>query len=571
MPFTKWRRCTTVLTRYGCPFPCTFCNSRYLPGQERAIDDVLEELQVVARMGIPEVYIRDFTFGPTRQRAQELSRRIAEAGLGLRWSAECRMEVLDEETLELMRDAGCEVILIGLETGDEKVASSLGKRVRESRSHAILQKARDLGIRACGHFVLGCHDESREQIESTVRLAKMLPLDYASFNLYAPRLATDLRRRLIEEGKLQDGNLDDQDVSLQANSFARVDSDELRRLFRWAVLSFFLRPSQIMRLLRSTPWSALARQGTGVVAGRRRGETMSVRGEACNALTVVIPALDEGLSIASTIEEIRAAFAATSIDLEILVVDDGSTDDTAKRAAAAGARVVSHPHRSGYGRSLKTGIAAASHGTIAICDGDATYPVEELPAMLELLREHDLVIGARTGPEYRGTFLRSPFRAAFLVLASFVAGQWIPDPNSGLRVFRRADVEPLFPDLPRGFSFTTTQTLIMTLAGAFIHYREIDYRPRVGRSKIRVFRHSLQIAQGLTEVVLRHNPLKLFLLLGMVPALAAIVAFALSCGSRAHAEIWLIVGTLWSSAAVVTFALGMLAAVVLRRSPTRSD
>ncbi len=273
MPFTRWRSCTTILTRYGCPFPCTFCNSRYLPGQERAIDDVIEELRVIKKLGIAEVYIRDFTFGPTRQRAQELSRRIAAAGLGLRWSAECRMEVLDEPTLELMRAAGCEIILVGLETGDEEVASRLGKEVRESRNHAILQKARDLGIRPCGHFVLGSPEESRAQIESTIRLSHSLPLDYASFNLYAPRLATDLRRRLIEEGRLSDDDLADQDVSLQANSFAGVDSVELRRLFRWAVLSFFLRPSQVVRLLRGTPWSALARQGRGVLRG-----VMGVRG-----------------------------------------------------------------------------------------------------------------------------------------------------------------------------------------------------------------------------------------------------------------------------------------------------
>ncbi len=297
---------------------------------------------------------------------------------------------------------------------------------------------------------------------------------------------------------------------------------------------------------------------------------MSVRGEAATSLTVVIPALDEERSIADTVREVFQAFADSELELEVLVVDDGSSDATAARAAEAGARVISHPHRSGYGRSLKTGIAAAAHETIAICDGDATYPVDELPEMLDLLRENDLVIGARTGPEYRGTFLRSPFRAVFLLLASFVAGQWIPDPNSGLRVFRRADVVPLFSDLPRGFSFTTTQTLIMTLAGAFLHYREVDYRPRVGRSKIRVFRHSLQIAQGLTEVVLRHNPLKLFLLLGLVPTIGAFVAFALAACGGARSDTQLLLGAIWSAAAIVTFGLGMVAAVVLRRPPARS-
>ncbi len=297
---------------------------------------------------------------------------------------------------------------------------------------------------------------------------------------------------------------------------------------------------------------------------------MSVRGEAVTGLTVVIPALDEERSIAETVRDVRKALADRELELEVLVVDDGSTDDTASRAAEAGARVVSHPHRSGYGRALKTGIAAAAHETIAICDGDGTYPVEELPAMIDLLCEHDLVIGARTGPEYRGTFLRSPFRAVFLLLSSFVAGQWIPDPNSGLRLFRRADVVPLFSDLPRGFSFTTTQTLIMTLAGAFIHYREVDYRPRVGRSKIRVFRHSLQIAQGLTEVVLRHNPLKLFLLLGALPVMGALVAFGIATCGDARSEVYLVLGAVWSAAAIVIFGLGMLAAVLLRRPPARS-
>ncbi len=297
---------------------------------------------------------------------------------------------------------------------------------------------------------------------------------------------------------------------------------------------------------------------------------MSVRGEEVKELTVVIPALDEEQSIGETIAEIGRAFADRDIKVQVLVVDDGSSDATAQRAAEAGARVISHPHRSGYGRALKTGIAAAAHDTIAICDGDGTYPVDEMPAMLDLLREHDLVIGARTGPEYRGTFLRSPFRAAFLLLASFVAGQWIPDPNSGLRMFRRADVEPLFSNLPRGFSFTTTQTLIMTLAGAFIHYREVDYRPRVGRSKIRVLRHSLQIAQGLTEVVLRHNPLKLFLLVGLAPTFAALISFGLALAGGRQAELHLLIGTVWACGALTIFGLGMLAAVVLRRPPARS-
>lgn len=284
---------------------------------------------------------------------------------------------------------------------------------------------------------------------------------------------------------------------------------------------------------------------------------MSARGTPLAAATVIIPAHDEAQSIGPTVAAIRAAFAAAAPAVEILVVDDGSTDATAARAAAAGARVVAHPTRAGYGRALKTGILAARHEAIAITDGDGTYPVEELPRLLELLRAHDLVIGARTGPLYRARWLRLPF----LWLASFVAGQWIPDPNSGLRAFRRRDVLPLFPDLPRGFSFTTTQTLITTLAGAFVYYHPVDYRPRIGRSKIRVLRQSLQVGQGLAEVVLRHNPLKLFLLAALVPLAGALLAPCLTL-SR---DVGLLIAAVLAGTSLLVMALGMLAAVALRQ------
>ncbi len=280
-------------------------------------------------------------------------------------------------------------------------------------------------------------------------------------------------------------------------------------------------------------------------------------------VSVIIPAYDEEHGIAATVAAVRAAFAGSETPVEILVVDDGSQDATAARAAAAGARVIAHPHRGGYGRSLKSGILAAAHETIAITDGDGTYPVEELPRLLELERTHDLVIGARTGALYRGTLLRSPLRVFFLLLASFVAGQWIPDPNSGLRIFRRRDIVPLFPDLPRGFSFTTTQTLIMTLAGAFVHFHPVDYRPRVGVSKMRLVRQSLQVGQGLIEVVLRHNPLKLFLLAALVPVLAMLLVPLFGAG----ADVALLACAILASTSLLVLALGMLAVVALRRAP----
>jgi radical SAM superfamily enzyme YgiQ (UPF0313 family) len=264
---------TTVLTANGCPFPCTFCASRSLPQQLRPIPDAVAELVAIERLGVREVYVRDFTFGPSRQRGHELCEAMIAAGLQLRWSAECRVDVLDEGLLDAMRRAGCEVILVGIETGDEEVAGRLGKSVKASRTHRVLAHARALGIRSCGHFVLGSPHETRAQALTTIRYARALPLDYASFNLYAPRLGTPLRSELVALGKVQDGDFGLQDVSAQANAFADMTAEELRGVLRWAVTSFYLRPGHVGRLLRCTPWSTLARQGSSVLRAAFQAHT----------------------------------------------------------------------------------------------------------------------------------------------------------------------------------------------------------------------------------------------------------------------------------------------------------
>ena len=264
MPFTAWRGVATVLTATGCPFRCRFCASHGLPHHVRPIPDVLDELTEIRRLGIREVYVRDMTFGPDRARALALSQAMADADLGLRWSAECRADVLDDEVLEAMRSAGCEVILVGVETGSDAVARRLGKPMG-ARTAPALATAQRLGIRTCGHFVMGVPGETREDVEATLRLARSLPLDYASFNLYAPRPGSALWEELVRDGRVDPGDPGSQDVSLKARSFADMDDRTLRTLFRRGVLSFYFRPAQALRLIRGTPWSTLLRQGTGVI------------------------------------------------------------------------------------------------------------------------------------------------------------------------------------------------------------------------------------------------------------------------------------------------------------------
>jgi glycosyltransferase involved in cell wall biosynthesis len=253
------------------------------------------------------------------------------------------------------------------------------------------------------------------------------------------------------------------------------------------------------------------------------------------SVSVVIPAFNEEASVAAVVEQLHGILGQAQIVHEILVVDDGSGDATAERAAAAGARVVRNPTNKGYGYSLLRGIAAASHELIAITDADSTYPAEVLPQLVTACDQYDMVIGSRTGRYYKGSWLKRLSRLAFRLLAEFTSGTRIPDINSGLRVFRRDFVLKHRKAISTGYSFTTTVTLIALLEGCHLLYVPISYHKRVGKSKVRWARDILRSLQIITEVILLYNPLKFFLLLAMVPLGLVIPKVVLSEVGQAQA------------------------------------
>ena len=281
------------------------------------------------------------------------------------------------------------------------------------------------------------------------------------------------------------------------------------------------------------------------------------------SVSVLIPAFNEGRAVRQTVLGVRETLTAASIEHEIIVIDDGSTDETAREAAAAGATLLRHPVNRGYGRALKSGLRHAGGQLIAIIDADGSYPTQELPQLIERTDTFDMVVGARQGIHYRGSWAKYLGRLALERMVLFVTGVRVPDVNSGLRVFKKQIALNHISQIGNGFSFTTTLTLAMLLEGHFVEYVPVPYHVRVGPSKVRFRRDVLRTMQILTNAVVAYNPLKLFLVLMYLAMLAlgfALIVDWFASGASYSGPI-LIVGL---SSIILLFGMGLLGEALRR-------
>jgi glycosyltransferase involved in cell wall biosynthesis len=233
--------------------------------------------------------------------------------------------------------------------------------------------------------------------------------------------------------------------------------------------------------------------------------------------SVIVPAFNEGAAIGEVVSTLAAAPWR-----EIIVVDDGSTDDTGARAAAAGAVVVRHPYNKGNGAAVKTGLRAASGAYVLIVDGDGQHRPEDALRLVSRLGEYDLVIGARRGAT-QATAARRLGNDLLNRLASYLAQRDIPDLTSGFRAARLSHIREFLHLLPNGFSTPTTTTLAFLKAGYNVAFEPTEARARVGQSKIRLGRDGVKFFLILLRVITIFSPLRIFL-----PVSAA--AFVLGAG-----------------------------------------
>ena len=223
------------------------------------------------------------------------------------------------------------------------------------------------------------------------------------------------------------------------------------------------------------------------------------------SVTIVLPAFNEGASIGPVV----AALRSTAKWHDVLVIDDGSTDDTATAAANAGARVVLHPYNKGNGAAVKTAIRSATSDWIAIVDADGQHRAEDAKRLVARLGEFDLVVGARD-PRTQATAGRRLGNAVLNQLASYLTERSIPDLTSGFRAARREYLLEFIHLLPNGFSTPTTTTLAFIKAGYNVAFEPIGALPRVGTSKIRLGSDGAKFLLILLKVITIFSPLRIF-------------------------------------------------------------
>ncbi len=224
-------------------------------------------------------------------------------------------------------------------------------------------------------------------------------------------------------------------------------------------------------------------------------------------LSIIVPAKNEAASIGDVIGSAKSEFPQA----EIIVVDDGSTDETGRLAEAAGARVIRHPESLGNGASVKTGARAAKGEILAFLDGDGQHDPRDIGRLLEKLDEgYDMAVGARDGNSH-ASLARLCANGLYNELASRLSGRQITDLTSGFRLVRATLFKRFLYLLPNGFSYPTTITMAFLRSGYPVCFEPIKVNGRKGKSHIRPVRDGVRFFAIIFKIATLYAPLKIFL------------------------------------------------------------
>jgi glycosyltransferase involved in cell wall biosynthesis len=265
-------------------------------------------------------------------------------------------------------------------------------------------------------------------------------------------------------------------------------------------------------------------------------------------VTIIIPAYNEEEGITDVITQLKEL----SRNYEILVIDDGSTDNTCKLATDTGVKVIRHPYNKGYGAALKTGIRNAEADIVLFMDADGQHKPNDIKKLIQYIGEYDMVVGART-KKSKISPLRRPGKKILSITANYLSGHKIPDINSGFRAVKKDKAMEFMRILPNTFSITTTMTLAFFKSGYDIKYVPIHTIGRTGTSKIKPFRDGFRFIMLIIRTIVLFDPLKVFLPASVLLFAASILYFLFTFPNISDASL------MFAVAGIMIFFFGLLA------------
>lgn len=268
-------------------------------------------------------------------------------------------------------------------------------------------------------------------------------------------------------------------------------------------------------------------------------------------ISIILPAKNEAAALRGLLPRLRAAQA----EAEIIVVDDGSTDETRALCAEHGVLCLSSPYAMGNGAAIKRGARAASGDLLVFMDADGQHSPDSVQLLVDQLSEgYDMVVGSRSWSDQAGLG-RGMANTLYNRIASWVTGFRVMDLTSGFRAVRAAKFREFLHLLPNGFSYPTTITMAFFRSAYSVSYLSIMVAPRIGKSHIRPLRDGMRFLLIIFKIATLYSPLKLF-----VPT--SVGFFALGLGYYAYTFATLHrftnMSVLLFSAAVIVFLIGLI-------------
>jgi glycosyltransferase involved in cell wall biosynthesis len=241
-----------------------------------------------------------------------------------------------------------------------------------------------------------------------------------------------------------------------------------------------------------------------------------------NSVSIIIPAFNEAQVIGDLVSDIRHLYP----DFEIIVIDDGSADQTAEVAGEAGALVYRHPYNIGNGAAIKSGIRAASGDILVFMDGDGQHNPADIQKLLDNFPEYDMVVGSRS-QNGQASFGRALGNSIYNRFASYVTKFSVKDLTSGFRAVK-ADIARSFVYLlPNTYSYPTTITLGVLRSGNSVKYIPIRVQKRQnGNSSIKFFQDGIRFFMIITRIATMYSPMRVFLPVSFVMFLLGLLRYA---------------------------------------------